>query len=250
MDKSKNMEKSIVSLFCHENLKRVVQQSTSSLSGRHICHVPSEYAKYNVKTLYGVESLFIWSVTFCLLPVVSQVNGWYYCLSNSSLVPTSISLGLQVELESPLRQKCYPCCRGHSQLTGPLQDFTCILLGGVELELVLSCQLPPRLFHQLSLVASDSLSSISFSSFLSKGCLLKLVRENVMVLIISEKRQKPWIARQSFKQNELVTCALSQQTSWGITSEGYHISCVRAASDHNAHRPTLTVQCTVVIKSL
>jgi hypothetical protein len=35
------------------------------------------------------------------------------------------------------------------QLTGLSQDFTCIVLGGVELELVLSHHLPPWLFYRL-----------------------------------------------------------------------------------------------------
>jgi hypothetical protein len=157
-----------------------------------ICKIQCENTKWN--------QVFIYVGCHILSPASRVTSEWMMV----SLVHTSISLGLEL----PLRQKCYPCCHGHPQLTGPLQDFTCIFLSGVELELVLSC----HLFCQFSLVASESLSNISLSMSLSKGCLLKLVCENVTVLIVSEKRQKPRIAHQSLKQNELVTCSLSQLT--------------------------------------
>jgi hypothetical protein len=120
--------------------------------------------------------------------ICSQVFTYVGC-HVLSLDLTLISLGVHVGLILSHRQKCHLCC-GHPQLTGPLQDFTCILLGGVKLELVLSCHLLPCLFHQFFSVTSESLSCISLISSSSKHCLLKFLYGDVMVHILSEKRQE------------------------------------------------------------
>jgi hypothetical protein len=88
----------------------------------------------------------------------------------------SISWGVG-GLESPRCENCHISC----QLTGLLQDFACTLLDLVELELVLSHYLPSSL-SEFSTGISDLLSSINSILFMSKFCVLKLLREDVTVL--------------------------------------------------------------------
>jgi hypothetical protein len=124
--------------------------------------------KTTMKMLYGIKSLFLCSAIFCLLPVI----GAYFSLPHPLVVITLTLLG---GLEATHSQNCQLCCSGElPYLTGSLVDLAFSLLGGMEMELVLSCD-------QLSCQSCSSTDLLSVIQFLfAQACSFKI---DVVILL-------------------------------------------------------------------
>jgi hypothetical protein len=98
-------------------------------------HIKKRLWKYRMKTLYGIESSFLWGATSVFCQSHREWIDGQFCLPRPSVLLTFFEV-LETSQNSHL--SCHP---GLLCVTDPLADLTCTLLGRMKMELLVLCDL-------------------------------------------------------------------------------------------------------------